>query len=407
MPSKVINFTDTYTNTLINEVGARTDVTLSYEPMNRSRTWVNTPGYQSKVRNRKRGIVAQLPDNPLTEFNYFRSYGYGSFVWTQPNPAYVGKITGVLTPSIGWVPNMNDSRFSELYSKVLGKLPTKMNGSSFNVPLFLAEFHKTVDMVVNATKILSAAIDRYKKFSSKQRRDLLPFNKWLEYRYGWRLLVKDIYDALTTLFDMVNFGIRQKVSASAFTAGEASFIDTSNFNVIPWNNVFNYAGEMYVTRSERLDLKINLKYKETSPGLSSLQQLGITNPLSLLYELTAFSFILDWFIPIGDFLQGFDRFLGKEFVSGCISKSYETVVTTKLKTLRSRNYPTYSFSLKALTPCTVRIRYYTRTTLTSFPSTQLPSIQMNLNASRVTDAIAILLQRRKTVSGFKGNPVTI
>lgn len=36
-----------------------------------------------------------------------------------------------------------------------------------------------------------------------------------------------------------------------------------------------------------------------------LQILGFNNPLRTIWELTPFSFVIDWFIPIGDFLEQF------------------------------------------------------------------------------------------------------
>jgi hypothetical protein len=44
--------------------------------------------------------------------------------------------------------------------------------------------------------------------------------------------------------------------------------------------------------------------------------LGITNPLSTAYELTTFSFVLDWALPVGDYLNLLDADYGWEFLTG-------------------------------------------------------------------------------------------
>jgi hypothetical protein len=51
-------------------------------------------------------------------------------------------------------------------------------------------------------------------------------------------------------------------------------------------------------------------------GLRTLNQLGLLNPLSLIYELTPWSFVVDWFVPIGPVLNALTAPAGLIFVSG-------------------------------------------------------------------------------------------
>jgi len=43
-------------------------------------------------------------------------------------------------------------------------------------------------------------------------------------------------------------------------------------------------------------------------------------------------------------------------------------------------------------------RRYSRVALSSFPSANIPTIQVNLNASRVTDAVSLLMQQKSRLS---------
>lgn len=168
----------------------------------------------------------------------------------------------------------------------------------------------------------------------------------------------------------------------------------------PFADIFRYVStpcDMYT--DWHLSVDICLQYREWSSSLSTLQQLGVTNPLLLAWELVPYSFIADWFIPVGDYLQSLDRFLGKEFVKGCISKTIQTTSRTKLKALRSTNY-WYTFELKSCPESLYRIRFHNRTPYSSFPSTSLPTIDVNLNCSRMVDALSLLKQRSTLATKF-------
>ena len=50
-----------------------------------------------------------------------------------------------------------------------------------------------------------------------------------------------------------------------------------------------------------------------------LSQLGLTDPLGIAWELTRLSFVADWFVPIGAWLQARSADTGWTFVQGCSS----------------------------------------------------------------------------------------
>jgi hypothetical protein len=74
----------------------------------------------------------------------------------------------------------------------------------------------------------------------------------------------------------------------------------------------------YALRGQRgVSVHVRLDYHPSSFDYLHLPQaLGLTNPLSIAYEVTPFSFLADWFIPIGDFLSILDATLGFAFLSG-------------------------------------------------------------------------------------------
>lgn len=410
MPSKVLASKSSFTEVLINELGVKTTRTSSYDAKNRSRTWSNTPNYANILRTRSRGQLAELPINGLTEYNYYRDPAMSTIKYL--NGPYTGTVSGCWGYGYGGIPNLDDPRFVQLQNKALGKLPARMNGASFNLPLFLAEFRKTVSMVTNAAEILTKAIHEYgnlsKGLSKAQKKDLLPWNKWLEYRYGWRLAVKDIYDGLCTIHDIRTFGIRQRVTATATLEtnykGLTPIVSSQMAN--PFSDIFDWSGTIEYDATERLFVKLVLNYKESSPALQTLQQLGVTNPMNLLWELIPYSFVVDWFIPVGDYLSSLDRFLGKEFVSGCWCIGSEWDFKHRVTALQSRKYPAITVPSFKCNWSRFRTRYYRRSAIYTFPSTSLPTLNVNVNVNRMTDALAMLLQRKRSLNGFKGNPAS-
>jgi hypothetical protein len=53
-----------------------------------------------------------------------------------------------------------------------------------------------------------------------------------------------------------------------------------------------------------------------NPEFVRLQQMGLTNPLEVAWELIPFSFVADWFISVGDWLRGLTALHGLRIVSG-------------------------------------------------------------------------------------------
>lgn len=110
---------------------------------------------------------------------------------------------------------------------------------------------------------------------------------WLEMQYGWIPLVKDIYAA--SEFTSVHVSM-PTLRTSKRSWGPAP---TPSGGSIPANRV----NDGWV--NERLT---SVKLLLTSTEVPLPERLGLTDPVTVLWELLPGSFILDWVLPIGDFL---------------------------------------------------------------------------------------------------------
>lgn len=356
------------------------------------RAWTNTPLFlRKRVKGKmKRTTLAALPDNSLTHLQReCTGMGLGQF-WVLPDSWYPNQkwyMTGnALFPSQEAL-DLNDPRFTALYNKAVSKLPQRMNGDSFNLPLFVAEARKSVTMIGTAARDISNLLKTCKT-------DRQIHNLWLEYRYGWRLLLKDIYDILVVIHSIRTKGIHQRVTSSA----TASWPTPKHlfFNGLVGNPSKGVSCQTMRTCKDDLTVRITLKYSDDTPITGTLAQLGISNPFLLSWELIPYSFVVDWFIPVGDYLAGVDSYLGKSFRGGCISYSFNrtSIYEAGNATVDINSYPRGVVTKKIVEPLHASARSYKRVPLVSFPVTQLPFIRPDLNLSRVVDGVSLLLQQK-------------
>lgn len=119
---------------------------------------------------------------------------------------------------------------------------------------------------------------------------------WLEYTYGWRPLVTDIYSAAIAVHTITQQPAVRRVAAKPLIKNQA--VDRPNNN-----------GPFYDHRVQQVGYKI-VGYFSHNPAPSYV--LGLTDPLSIAWELVPFSFVADWVLPIGNYLQALNAAINLE-----------------------------------------------------------------------------------------------
>jgi len=132
--------------------------------------------------------------------------------------------------------------------------------------------------------------------SEKQKKLSFVADTFLEFHFGWEPLVQDIYDAASVLSEPV---MDLRVTGRGKDIRE---LRGSGISPGVWRNegVQIYEAKAYVTGFIRV----------TNPNVGLLAQLGLANPLSLAWELVPYSFVVDWFVNVSDYLEQFDESLG-------------------------------------------------------------------------------------------------
>lgn len=354
----------------------------------RTRTWSSTAGFRKKRKSGPKGYPFLVPMNSYTDYQWHRELGEGQLILREQN------IFDLIVWGVFNAPNITDPILplpghSALLNSCIERSSKEANGNSFSVPIFIGEFHKTRAMFARAVSDVAKAMKK-RKISDRSIEDT-----WLEYRYGWRLAVKDLYDALVKIHDFRTRGVVSHSRVSRRRTEESTWIAPDAGIPRYCNSTTVFGMDYTITRKDTLITTLVLNWTSTSSGdlLGNLQSLGITNPLSVAWELTPYSFVVDWFINVGSYLNTLDAFIGKSFKTGCISYTLIRETTAKARNVVGKNG--FVLTSKSVPSNTTYERVYKRVPLSDFPSATPPRFDVHLNASRVIDAASILRQQEK------------
>lgn len=207
---------------------------------------------------------------------------------------------------------------------------------------------------------------------SYRRRDASGFaaRSWLELTYGWKPLLYTIDGAAEKLATMLqNNHSDVTVRGKAEEKGSYAFSDAN----------VSHQGTFSAKCSWVVELKV------INDALRLKTSLGLTNPASIAWELVPFSFVVDWFIPIGGWINSLSVLNGYSIVK----KSRTTRVSHVglSETLLTNSFVKKGFQAKlsyTYNDCQ-RVNNLT-------PTLRSPFFDMGakLGASRLTSALSLL-----------------
>jgi len=349
-----------------------------------SESSVNTPGFFQKLKLKQR-----LPENP-----YSMSVSEGSSPVAQ---TYSGLQTerdarghenfisacssGTLSTQTGPVVSIG-YKLNDHIGEVSNRLLSKVRNREIDLGVALGEYHETASFVAGAM------VKTAKSYKQLRRGDVsgalqtltgkrnnrwadIPgaaSNTWLAYSYGLRPLVNDVADAISVLDKGLRDPIKPIVLRSSKTQQVHGFATD-----------YGYYHDI-VDGSVRVSGKV--EFWIDNPVLYTLEQVGFVNPLSVAWELVPFSFVVDWFIPIGDYLTNVVPPQGVSFVSGSIAYRGDGTHI---------GWTTIPYGW--YTSMEEREIFKGRIPLTSFPRYSLKVPDLSLSKSQITSGIALLWQQ--------------
>lgn len=313
----------------------------NYEVETSERYWTNTAGYRHK-----RKLGQRLPMNILIEkYASQTPVNVSGSGGTRSGSDYVLREGNRIISSGGFI---DPPGLPELNDELILKALKKAKEHSFNAPIFFAEAGKTTDMIMSRLADLrglarslrkgdvSGFLTKSKAFHSRTSRsrripglpDRHPIggyppdwkvrevehrfntqfgrdaqvacgNMWLEWKYGWQSVMMDVQGLAETIEE-----VRSK------DANLDGVIKTSvtrrSFTVSP--HTLEVSPQTTGIREDTITLKgtLTCRFQMNNPDLLLPAKVGLTNPLSVAWELIPFSFVVDWFLPIGNFIDALD-----------------------------------------------------------------------------------------------------
>jgi hypothetical protein len=274
-----------------------------------------------------------------------------------------------------------------LIDRAVTKALLKLKDQKFNAAQALAEAQLTADLVGStALRLGKAYRDLRKGNLGAAARDLglgrgaqLP-QSWLESQYAWKPLLSDVYGAMDKLTASNRFN-DWVVTVKGVVREE--FADSG---------ILNSGSDWPCLRQQKgFDgCFVRLDYIPTNDVLAHISSLGLTNPLALVWEKTPYSFVVDWFLPIGDWFSVLDATLGYTYLSGSRTERQDTSATfTGLPRSASGTKPGSAFNTTRADAWRKTIR---RRSYPSSPLPNLPRLKNPLSLGHMTNGLSLLTQ---------------
>jgi soluble cytochrome b562 len=267
----------------------------------------------------------------------------------------------------------------------------KVGGKKASFGEALAESRETVKMLTSAATDLFRAYKAAKhgnwrgvakalKVRPKDfRRGKTTSEKWLAYQYGWKPLMSDIHDA----YDLLQKGFREKAQIAASVR---NLKDSNEYSLTyPAHGVTGY-----VRCSSQVQYTAKVFYRIDDSTLSKFNQIGMINPLSVAWEVVPFSFVVDWFLPVGNFLEALTAPLGVSFVDGY----FGTRVEGSLHACSPNRPPSDQILVQEDREEICEQFGYTREVMSGFPVPSL-YIKSPFSTGHALNALALLSQLTK------------
>lgn len=286
----------------------------------------------------------------------------------------------------------------QIEAQVKNRLLQKVRDKEVDLGTTLGEYSETAKMVVKGATTLRKALKSVRKGDIQAAmREIIGSRagaqKWSDVtdtmvqtyfllKFGIQPLAATLWDAMEKLQDKYKFGkpdiqrVRTKkqvtfFGASATVDANPNFVYSSTVN-----GSYTFSGEV--------------AFGIDNPLLRQLDQCGVLNPLSIVWEVTPMSFVVDWFLPVGAFFEGVVPPQGVSFVSGWLynkgsGQAYGSSVKTGNQYWVAPGYFTEGWYYDT---------WKLRVPLSAIPKYQLtPPTDISFTAGQVVTSIALLYQQ--------------
>lgn len=304
---------------------------------------------------------------------YYIGSSYNLDRWGNGNRTSAVNITG------GAVPVVDRDFDVSTYNNALGQLYDQIRGT-LDLSIDLAESHQAKSMIAKTARGMTNLALTFRKMRRSNPRDW--GNLWLEFTYGWRPLAQSIYGTAHKLLlepmgplSMTAIGKSKTRQRSRSTSGTGSC-----------------GGGTRVTlqTDDEYRCRIVAQFKFQQSAIDSFAGFSSLNPVSIAWELTPYSFVVDWFVDLSGYLRNFETAMlyRTNFKQGYISEGWKSTVYGVRSYYCSQSG---SVSYESSSGLSWKVGFR-RSILGSIPFPRAPRFDPKLGTSRLTSAAALLGQ---------------
>lgn len=208
--------------------------------------------------------------------------------------------------------------------------------------------------------------------------------QWLALQYGWKPLLSDVYGSAEELAKY-----HAGVSSPPFAGVEASGRATEQSSIFVSGNALNGNPDWICKYSASARGRAYVDWWLRNDVSQTAARTGLTNPLNLAWELLPYSFVVDWFLPVGQYLNNLDYATGLDFHRGWESMKIE-VAWNGTPTNTNRQPPGFSSGGWSGGSWSGNVQYYQRLPVGSFPLPPLPHLKDPFSPTHVANGLSLL-----------------
>lgn len=255
--------------------------------------------YRYWERTRGSGIhtlfIQHYPDNPSS----YNLIGEGGFGAGHHDPLYLADLK------------------EQAVTIALERFNDAVSNSQMQLMEYILERHDAKDSIVTMFKTLVAMrqelslkkLFKNAKFYNKRTRkieirriEMSLSEKWLAWSFFWQPLLADVYKIISGFTPVTSNAIRKR-----------GFVSGSTYDKLDYGTSYHYCSTSYDVRAT-----VKGAVRIDDPLLAILDEIGLADPAKLLWNATPFSFVVDWFINIGNLLDAVST-PGKSIVNSSVT----------------------------------------------------------------------------------------
>lgn len=281
---------------------------------------------------------------------------------------------------------LDESHDTSKYNQAVAALNSAVKNGTWESGVFLAELKQTSRMFVTSVLSLAEFLGSIRQTRKGKLRATWKGvtkvakslgNLWLLFRYGITPLYYDMRDSM----DLLKKKVTVHDSRCSTKSGKTSSTQMTTTRLAG-------GGTVELIAQSKLWFKA---WFQPEPGYYGLMlrlrdQFGLSSAASIAYELLTLSFVIDWFIDIGGYLEALNKPHGY-IISGVEFNRF----TKKMQTIDPNFTGIYggAYTIQKGSRATRDFMRYDRSQV-SYPSPKVPTFEIDLNPKRIADALSLL-----------------